>query len=388
MASRRGTRTYLVASRFISRKLKFQGNLAAVAIAVSFFVIIVAVAVSSGFRHTIREAVADMTGDLRVAPFPDTEELPAMSLEQGLADSLLALRDVRSVTPVAFRAGIVKSKDLVHGVMVKGIPGGADGTGQPLAVSIPRRLSEITGLHEGDDLTVYFVGEKVRVRKFHITRVHRDLLEVDENLLVYTCLEDIQRLNGWDDGQVSCLDVRVRDGSRAKLQELSFAIGALLEDYYVTTSAQTYPQLFDWLDLLDFNVLVVLILMTAVAAFNMVSGLLVMLLRNIPTIGTLKTLGMGNGAIGGLFVRIGAQAVLKGMLAGNAAGLLFCLVQGTTHLIPLDPANYFVAWVPVHVSVPALLAADAVAFALILGLLWLPTLVIATIDPATTVKAD
>ena len=98
--------------------------------------------------------------------------------------------------------------------------------------------------------------------------------------------------------------------------------------------------------------------------------------------------GMGNGAIGGLFVRIGARAVLRGMLIGNALALLFCFVQGKWHLIPLDPANYFVSYVPVHVNLPWILAADAAAFLGILALLWLPSLVISTIDPARTVKAD
>ena len=157
---------------------------------------------------------------------------------------------------------------------------------------------------------------------------------------------------------------------------------------YVSSSAQTYPQVFDWLDLLDFNVVIILILMTVVAGFNMVSGLLIMLLRNIPLIGTLKTLGMSDRAVGRLFVRIGAEAVLKGMLVGNALAFLFCLIQGSTHLIPLDPANYFVSWVPIHLPLTGILVADAAAFAGILALLWLPTLFIARIDPAQTVKAD
>jgi lipoprotein-releasing system permease protein len=97
---------------------------------------------------------------------------------------------------------------------------------------------------------------------------------------------------------------------------------------------------------------------------------------------------MDNRAVGRLFVRIGAEAVLKGMLIGNAAALLFCLLQGTTHLIPLDPVNYFVSWVPVRVNVLWILGADAVAFIGILLLLWIPTRVIARIDPAQTVKAD
>lgn len=382
----------MVADRFISRKLKFQGNVAAVAIAVSFLVIIVAVAVSSGFRHQIREGVAAMTGDIRITPFTSGSEDPVpMPLHLEQEEAVKALPGVASLEPSVVRAGIVKNGDIIHGVIVKGIS--AEGlSGESLPVSIPHRLSEITGLGPGDKLTTYFIGEKVKVRQFNIVKVHRDILEADDNLLVYASLADMQRVCGWGEDQVSCIDVRLKESHRGKSaqEEIAARIGWLLSDesLYVSTSVHTYPQIFDWLGLLDFNVAVILILMTLVAGFNMVSGLLIMLLRNIPTIGTLKTMGMEDGAIGRVFVRSGAVAAFKGMLIGNALALLFCLVQGTTHLIPLDPENYFVSFVPVHVSVPAILLADVAAYAGILLLLWLPARLIARIDPSKTVKAD
>ena len=357
--------------------------MAAVAIAVSFFVIIVAVAVSSGFRHEIREGVAAMTGDVSISPLASGDELESLPVHLPEEAAIRSLPGVKDVKPVVVRAGIVKNGDIVHGVIVKGVAG----SDRPsLSVSIPQRLSEIMGLGEGDELTTYFVGEKLRVRKFRIASVHRDLIELDDNLLVYANLEDMQRLNGWEADEASSLEVRLTDNARQEQVELE--IGTMLEDYYVSSSKRTYPQVFDWLNLLDFNVVIILILMTVVAGFNMVSGLLIMLLRNISTVGTLKTLGMDNRAVGRLFVRIGAEAVLKGMLIGNVAALLFCLLQGTTHLIPLDPVNYFVSWVPVRVNVLWILGADAVAFIGILLLLWIPTRVIARIDPAQTVKAD
>ena len=384
--------------------------MAAIAIAVSFFIIILAVAVSAGFRNVIRDGVAAMTGDVRIQPYVSgTGEDPvSMPAHLPSAEKLLALPGVVGIEPVAVRAGIVKNGDIIHGVVVKGVVAESDndvmaesdndvmaGPDRPsLAVSIPHRLSEITGLGVGDDMVTYFVGEKVRVRKFHITAIHRDLVEVDDNLLVYANLSDIQRLNGWSEDEVSCLDVSLTEN--ASREEVAWTIGHILADsgdpvedaLYVTSSEESYRQIFDWLKLLDFNVLVILILMTVVAGFNMVSGLLIMLLRNIPTIGTLKTMGMSDRAIGRLFVRIGARAVFKGMLIGNALALLFCLVQGATHLIPLDPANYFVSWVPVHINLLWVLLADVAAFAGIIALLWLPSRVVASIDPAKTVKAD
>ena len=383
------------AGRFIARKLSFQGNVAVIAIAVSFLVMIVAVAVSSGFRRAVRSGVAQMTGDIRIQPQDRSEgEMASISRDLPSRTAILSVPGVRDIRPVVLRSGVVKNGDIIHGVLVKGV----ERADSSLFVSVPERLSRILGVGVGDQLTTYFIGERVRVRRFRISAVHRDLIEMDDNLLIYANLEDMQRLNGWDTDQVSCLEVEVADTYRGQeaLDGISAQVGAILldsgvpeeEDLYVSSSRRQYPQVFDWLELLDFNVLVILLLMTVVAGFNMVSGLLILLLRNISTIGTLKTLGMDDKAVGGVFVRVGAGVVLKGMLIGNALALLFCLVQETTHLIPLDPANYFVSYVPVHVNLLWILAADIMAFLVILAMLWLTARYVSRIDPAQTVKAD
>ena len=383
------------AGRFIARKLSFQGNVAVIAIAVSFLVMIVAVAVSSGFRRAVRSGVAQMTGDIRIQPQDRSEgEMASISRDLPSRAAILSVPGVRDIRPVVLRSGVVKNGDIIHGVLVKGV----ERADSSLFVSVPERLSRILGVGVGDQLTTYFIGERVRVRRFRISAVHRDLIEMDDNLLIYANLEDMQRLNGWDADQVSCLEVEVADTYRGQeaLDGMSAQVGAILldsgvpeeEDLYVSSSRRQYPQVFDWLELLDFNVLVILLLMTVVAGFNMVSGLLILLLRNISTIGTLKTLGMDDKAVGGVFVRVGAGVVLKGMLIGNGLALLFCLVQGTTHLIPLDPANYFVSYVPVHVNLLWILAADIMAFLVILAMLWLTARYVSRIDPAQTVKAD
>ena len=365
------------------------------AIAVSFFVMIVSVAVSSGFRAAIRDGVAAMVGDIRIQPQDRSlGKMASMPRKLPSETTILSVPGIKGIRPVVLRSGVVKDGDRIHGVLVKGV----ERADSSLTVSIPERLSRIMGLGVGDHLTTYFIGERVRVRKFRITAVHRDLVEMDDNLLVYANLEDLQRLNGWEADEVSCLEVEVADGyrNRAVLDNLASQVGTCLlnsgseeeEELYVTASPRSYPQIFDWLELLDFNVLTILILMTVVAGFNMISGLLILLLRNISTIGTLKTMGMDNRSVGRVFVQVGAGVVLKGMLIGNALALLFCLIQGTTHLIPLDPANYFVSWVPVQVNLPWILAADVLSFLAILAMLWIPARYVSKIDPAVTVKAE
>lgn len=385
------------ASGFISGKLKFQGNIAVISITVSFLIIIIAVAVSSGFRHAIRDGVAAVMGDVQItsigsSSFGDSNPIPS---ELPSHDKILSIPGVASSSPVAFGAGIVKNEDIIHGIILKG---SSDYNDSSMTVSIPRRLSEITGLKEGDPMVTYFVGEKMKVRKFTVASVYEDLVAFDDNLIVNASLQDVQRVNGWTPSEASLHEVRLLPQARGEslCREISDRIGATLmlsededeQSLMTTTSANRYPQLFDWLRLLDFNVVFILILMIIVAGFNMISGLLIMLFRNISTIGTLKTLGMTDRSIGKVFLRVSSGVVLKGMLLGNGLGLLFCLVQSLTHFIKLDPASYFVSYVPVHVNIPLILGADVFAYFAIMLLLLIPTLFIARVDPSQTVKMD
>ena len=238
----------------------------------------------------------------------------------------------------------------------------------------------------------------MKVRKFTVASVYEDLVAFDDNLIVNASLQDVQRVNGWTPSEASLHEVRLLPQARGESlsREISDRIGATLmlsededeQSLMTTTSANRYPQLFDWLRLLDFNVVFILILMIIVAGFNMISGLLIMLFRNISTIGTLKTLGMTDRSIGKVFLRASSGVVLKGMLLGNGLGLLFCLVQSLTHFIKLDPASYFVSYVPVHVNIPLVLGADVFAYFAIMLLLLIPTLFIARVDPSQTVKMD
>ena len=386
-------------SFFIASRLRFKGRIAAVSIAISFLVMIIAVAVSSGFRHEIRSGLSDITGDVRITP-PDLSVLDVntpIESEPAYLPYVQDLESVEQVIPVAYRAAIVKNAEDIHGVLIKGIPGGPEVPDSiALPVSIPRRLAEISGLKVGDRMLTYFVGENVKARQFNVAEIHEALVQADDKLVVYADLSDIQRINGWDNGMVSSLEVILAPGyeSEYAVETASDEIGTIINAYssddqeYViaTSSVSAYPHLFDWLNLIDFNVLFILLLMTIVAGFNMISGLLIMLFENISTIGLLKSLGMTDRAIDKVFLTSSAALVFKGMLAGNLAAILFCIIQGTTHLLRLNPENYFVSSVPVHLDFGMILSADIIAFAAIMILLLLPCMFISRIDPAETVR--
>lgn len=386
------------ASRFIAKRISFKGNIAMVSIAVSFLVMIIAVAVSSGFRHEIRDGVSSVSGDVQLVSAETGwggEAVP-VPMHPSYYGKLAEIPYIKEIEPVIYRGGIVKSGDNIHGVLFKGCR--RDSLLSGLGVSVPARLAAKLGIAAGDDITAYFVGERVQVRKFHVVSLYDSILDSDENMVVRTSLADLQRLNGWDAGSVSALEFSLSPSFRSvdALEYAAADIGTVAmlysspEEPAVTASsaASRYPQLFDWLDLIDFNVLFILVLMTVVAGFNMISGLLIILFENIPVIGILKSVGMKDRHIAKIFLSASSSVVLKGMAAGNAVALLLCWLQDITKILRLDPQNYFVSYVPVHIDLPLVLAADLGAYVVIMLLLLIPSLFISGVDPARTVRVS
>ena len=387
-------------SFFIAARLRFKGKIAVVSIAVSFLVMIIAVSVSSGFRHEIRSGISSLTGDIRLMPptMSVLDENDPIESDPAYLPYINDVRGVESITPAALRAGIVRNGDNIHGVLFKGVPGGPENAPDSvaLAVSIPSRLAEISGLKPGDRMLAYFVGERVKARQFNVTGIHETMVQTDDRLVVYADLADIQRVNGWEDNQVSSLEVILdRDHKdEASIEAINAEIGTLANAYeaegeasvIAVSAVSSYPQLFDWLNLIDFNVLFILALMTVVAGFNMISGLLIMLFESISKIGLLKSLGMTDRAISKIFLSSSAVLVVKGMAAGNLLAILFCIIQNTTHLLKLNPENYFVSYVPVHLDFSTIICADVISFVAIMLLLLIPCTFISKVDPAETVR--
>ena len=349
---------------------------------------IIAGAVSDGFRREIHRGIASFAGDIQLTAKGgdalDGEE--SVTADSAEVAAIRALPVVKDVQEVVYRAGIIRNDGTIQGVLVKGIPD--SGLGQ-LEVSVPFHLAARLGLSEGDDMTTYFVGEQVRVRKFHVAVLHESIVTTDDYPTVFARVEDMRRLNGWKRGECSALEVLLRDGHHDAAGINSVAWDVATRTHLVAVPlTRKYPQLFAWLELLDLNVLLILLLMTLVAGVNMISGLLIMLFRNISTIGTLKSMGMADRSIAGVFLRVASRITLVGMAIGNALALLFCLLQGTTHLIRLNPVNYFVSFVPVAVNLPRILITDVAAYVVIMLLMLIPTLFISRVDPAKTVRAE
>ena len=380
---------------FIASRLRFKGKIAMICIAVSFFVMITAVAISSGFRGELRSSLSDISGDILLSA-PDlniTDEARPVDAGDESVRHVASSELVSSLVPVIWRAGIVKHGEGMHGVVVKGLPSFRSDS-VALGVSIPRRLAKEAGLNPGDRMLTYFIGEDMKVRQFNVTAVHDALVEADDRYIVYASLEDMQRLNGWHEDQISAIEVHLADGidDEDEINEATQEIGSIVSLYQeddalvATSSVSRYPQLFSWLSLIDFNVGIILLLMTIVAGFNMISGLLIFLFENISTIGILKSMGMSTRSISMVFLAVSARTAAKGMVLGNLLAMIFCIIQGTTHILKLNPENYYVSFIPVDIDPAVILMTDIISFVLIMILLLIPCLFIAKVDPARTVS--
>lgn len=373
-----------------------------VSIAVSYLVMILSVAISSGFREELRRAISLLSGDIRMDQpgWNYTSDPAPLRTDASYLEQVRAIRGVSVIRPVVYTAGIVKAGEDICGVLFKGVEGY-----DSLRVAIPAELADKLRIGEGDPLTAYFVGEKVKARRFTIREVYgrgkeddlyRTVLTGSPTLVVYAGLSDLQRLAGWAAEEVSTLEIELDPKWRGQSEALAEEVGFVSSTYaapqetipVVTSSRRRFAQIYSWLDLIDFNVVILLLLMTVVAGFNMISGLLILLFRKTSTIGTLKSLGMTDRAIAGVFLRVSSRHVLKGMALGNALALLLCLVQSQTHFLRLNPENYMLSYVPVHLDLPMVLAADFLSWVVIMLLLLIPSLFISRVDPAKTVRAQ
>lgn len=389
---------------FIARRLSYKNIVVTAAVAVSFLVVIIAVAVSSGFSHEIRNGLSKMTADVQLtrSDMNYLDESSPVDVNQSYIPYVEDVDGVKSVDPVVYRAGIVKHSEQIYGVLIKGVEGAIQRTDVPdtvaLAVSIPSSLAEISGLSVGDKMLTYFIGDKVKARQFNIVETYEPMLRMDDRFLVYADIADMRRLNGWSDDQASMFEVTLEDDCKsddavmAAADKITVVIDETAaedeDELMAVSSVDRYPQVFEWIALIDFNVTFILLLMIAVAGVNMITGLLIMLFENISTIGILKSLGMRNMDIINIFLTRAAGTVLKGMVVGNVLALGFCLIQEATHLIPLDPVNYFVSYVPIHIDVTGVLLADVVVFVSVMLLLALPSLFVLRVDPSKIVKMD
>ena len=380
-------------------------------IALSLAVMIVAVAIITGFKKEISAKVTGFSAHIQIQNMDSNLSYETAPVP-GKLESIAQIREIKGIKNVqafAIKAGIIKTGEEIHGAVLKGIDQSYDWSfiekhlteGEIFTVSDTVRsnsvvLSSSTArllkLGVGERFTMYFIQDPPRARTFTISGIFNTSLEQFDQLYIFADIKQVQRLNDWRNGEVSGYEVLID-----KMDDLPELTGTVREQVgfefladgsrlRVENIREKNTQIFDWLNLQDMNVIVLIILMLVVAGFNMISGLLILILERTNMIGILKALGTDNVSIRKIFMYQSAYLTLVGLLWGNLFGVLICLAQKYLGLISLDPTSYYLDTVPINLNLGHLLLLNAGTLLITFLFLLIPSGIIARISPDKSIR--
>ena len=367
---------------------------------VGVLVMILTVCVVVGFKQTVTQQVAGFGAHIQVVSFDNnnTYDLQPIEVSDSLLTRLASYPYVASAAPFVTKPGMMKTDSAFQGIVLKGTDYWdffathlKEGTlpAAPQEVLLSQPSANLLHLHVGDAVNAYFVDDEVRARRFKIVGLYETGFAEFDQLFVLTPLQTARRLQGWDEHTFSGVEILLSDIGHLDevADQIYFATVNHVDEkgynvYYVQTLQEQNPAIFAWLDLLDMNVVVIIILMLLVAGFNIVSGLIILILDGIQLIGTLKALGANNRFVRRIFITQAAMLIGKGVLWGNVLGLGLAALEYFCHLVPLDAATYFVSYVPIAFPWGWLVLLNVLTIALSLLILLLPSMIISRISPA------
>jgi len=387
--------------------------IAIVGIAMGLAVMILAVAILTGFKQQIREKVVGFGSHIQIMNFDSniSFETTPISDTQKFIPKIKQIPGVSHIQVFATKAGIIRTSEDIQGVVLKGIGSDFDwsyfksnmvdgsvftvtDTGRTDKVIISKKIASMLRLKTGDTFAMLFIQDPPRMRKFTISGIYETSLEEFDKMYVFCDIGHIKRLNGWKDDQVSGFEVYINDFD--KLDEMTAevrdAIGYKITEedtkFKVTNIRIKYPQIFDWLNFQDINVIIIILLMLIVAGFNMISGLLILILEKTNMIGVLKSLGAEDLTIRRLFLYQAAYLIGKGLFWGNFIGIGLAYLQLKTGIITLDPTSYYIKTVPVNLELVHILLLNSGTMAAIILMLLVPSQLISRITPVKAIKYD
>jgi lipoprotein-releasing system permease protein len=382
-------------------------RIAVVTIALGLAVMIIAVAVLVGFQSEIRNKVIGFAAHIRIDNYDSNASYEAspVSSDQPFYPELEETEGIRHIQVFAIKAGIIKTEDQIHGVVFKGIGKDFDwdffnknlvsGSAFEVADSgisdrilVSEMISRKLKINPGDEVRMYFISgdnAQPRGRKFYVSGIYETGLEEFDEVYVIGDIRQVQHLNNWTDDMVSGFEVFVKDFKTLDktAEKVYQMIGYNLNAETVTN---TYPQIFDWLRLMDINVVIILVLMILVAGITIISTLLIMILERTSMIGTLKALGIRNRDLRQLFLYLTTGIIGRGLLWGNVAGIGIILIQYYTHIIPLEKESYYIAYVPVSINIMHILLINAGTFIICLLMVLIPGYIIGKITPVKAIR--
>ncbi len=382
-------------------------NIALIGIAISVAVMILSVAIVTGFQTEIREKIIGFGGHIQISNFQSTDgfETIPISTDQTFYPELDTLETVTNIQVYANKAGILKTNDEILGVVLKGIGTDFDWTffkdymveGDTLAfedssksnnVIISQKIANKMQLKLGDHFFVYFIkNHKPRPRRFDITGIYSTSLEGFDDLFIIGDIRHIQKLNDWNEDQVGGFEVNLK--RYEDLDEVDdFIYNNIPFEYKTTTIIHKNQNLFGWLELQDINVTIIIGLMILVSGINMASALLIMILDRTRMIGIFKAIGATNSSIRKLFLYIATYLMTVGLFWGNLIGLTLALIQKYFKVFTLPAETYYITHIPINIEISDIIYLNFFTLLLCLIMLIAPTFIVTRISTVDAIKMD
>lgn len=376
------------------------------AVALSIAVMVISDSIVIGFQNEIKEKICAFASHIVVGNLKSDflYENDPLSVDKNLIASIQKIPDVSYVQMFATKPGIIKAENSIEGVVLKGVDKNFKWDffkkeyfeGQVISfndstssndIIISKSLAQLLNLKLGDHAIMYFIKDKIRAENFVIKGIYKTGVEEIDKVFILCDLKQIQELNNWKPNQVGGYEIFLNDFN--KLDTVNSQVRALTDVSMDTkTVKQRYPQIFDWLGLLDANIRVILILMAVVATINMVTALLIMILERTRMIGVLKALGAHNWKLQKIFLINGMRLILFGLAAGNAFAFGLLLIQKYFHVIKLPEESYYLSEAPVSFQWTHIIFINAGAFLVCALALLLPSILVSRIRPVKAIRFD
>lgn len=400
---------------FISRRISKESvgsfsttinKIAVVSIGLSLAVLILSFMILYGFKGEIKDKIYSFSGHLIVNKYTLSTSFEEASIV--VDDSLIKLINDYPLTDrvqqYAMKAGLLKTEEEVQGVIIKGVDSSFDTTDfskhmiegrfpdftsekYSTEVALSNKIAKYLQLHSGDEVLIYFVQNPPRFRKLQVTGIYETGLEEFDEKIIIGDLDLVRRINNWPDSIAGGLEIYLTDTDQIEKagSDLFNSVGI---DLYVDTVTNRFAPIFDWLNLLNRNVVILLTIIVFISGTSIISIMLILIMERTQMIGVLKSLGSSNKLIRRVFVWNGVQLIMKGLLMGNAIGLSLGFIQYYFKVIPLDAASYYMSHVPIQFDWVTVIGLNALLLLLIGLTLFIPVTIISRVQPVKAIRFD
>ena len=412
---------------FIARRMTLNGErqkgspsltVALVGIVLAVVVMILSIAIVMGFKGEISGKILHLDAHLRVTNAAlgiddNYATVNGREVREAIADDAEFHPMIESISLIADKSAILKTDDDFMGIIMRGVDEGYDwrylnsrmvegkapAVGDTVTVSeiaIGKTVADRLMLHAGDRVMTYFIDDKIKARNLTITGVFETDLDAFDAAYIVGNIATVQGVNGWNGDTGTQVAINMKRTEH--LDDDAYSLYTLLAQntveresrnlFFVSTTQQNNLPFFAWLQMLDMNVVIILTLMMIVAAFTLISAMLMIVLERIRVIGNFKALGATNGSIRRIFIYLTGKLIIKALIIGNVIGIGLALLQQYGHIVRLDPTAYYMPYVPIQLSIPALLLLNVGIIVVSYLTLLAASHIISTIKPTATMRFE